>query len=46
MSEILRVVSPAGEQLAGSAAAATVSLDTLNGKTIGEKGVLLASDVL
>src|ERR1035437_4856318 len=36
MSETLRVVSPSGEQLASSAGAATSSLDTLNGKTIGE----------
>lgn len=36
MGETLRVVSPAGEQLAGSATTATSSLDTLNGKTIGE----------
>lgn len=36
MSETLRVVGPAGEQLAGSASTATSSLDTLNGKTIGE----------
>lgn len=36
MSETLRVVSPLGEPLASSANTATASLDTLNGKTVGE----------
>ena len=36
MSEILTVISPAGEPVAVSAGPLTSSLDTLDGKTIGE----------
>ncbi len=36
MSEVLKVVSPAGEPLDVTANSPTKSLDTLNGKTIGE----------